>query len=82
MSSKVLRERPPFPPPQIPAKVIEKLLPPQAPAPPSVIVERYGADPPKPSDVIIERWLPYKEPGPRKVLVERAPEYDRYVFPF
>ncbi len=80
MSSKILRERPPPAPPQIPAKVVEKLLPASAQASPRVIIERYGACPPKPADVVIERWLPYKQSGPRRVLLERAPPTDMYVF--
>lgn len=59
---------------------MEKILPPSAPPPAQVVVERFGACPPKPSNVIVERWLPYKQPGPRRVLVERAATVDLYVF--
>jgi hypothetical protein len=69
-------------PPQIPAKVVEKLLPPLPESPRRVILERYGACPPKPSDVVIERWLPYKQSSQRRVLLERAPLPHRYVFHF
>ena len=58
------------------------MLPQVPPAPPRVVIERYGACPPKPPDVVIERWLPYKQAGQRRVLLERAPPAELYVFHF